>query len=75
MRPTDFDIQRLIDYIKGTCKSLDDAIYDVTDGEMTEEELTKEDHAAIDEEIFKASLDQILNDFGIDAHSFVYEKK
>jgi hypothetical protein len=48
MRPEDFDVQKLIEDLQGTCSSIDDHL---PEG-MNWENLTDEDHEAIDNEIF-----------------------
>ena len=48
MRPDDFDVQELINSLQGTCSSIDDHL---PEG-MNWEDLTNEDHEAIDNEIF-----------------------
>lgn len=52
MKPDDFDVQKIIDTCQGTCtESLQSALEYHYPG-MDEDELTGEDHAAIDNEIF-----------------------
>lgn len=48
MRPQDFDIQMLIDDLRGTCTEIQD---NLPEG-MDEMELTSEDHDCIDDQIF-----------------------
>lgn len=47
-RPIDFDIHQLVSDLTGTCKTIDEFL---PEG-MSEEDLTTEDHAHIDNEIF-----------------------
>lgn len=47
-RPTDFNVQTLIDDLQGSCATIEERL---PDG-MEWNDLTKEDHAAIDEDIF-----------------------
>lgn len=48
MRPSDFDIQKLIESLQGTCSTIEEHL---PEG-MEWVDLTKEDHEAIDAEIF-----------------------
>lgn len=51
MRPSDFNIQQIIEDLQGTCDTLQDAIsYRYPD--MDEMELTEEDHNQIENQIF-----------------------
>lgn len=43
----------LIDSLRGTCQSIDSALSKMIDGPKTEADLTQEDHAAIDDQIFE----------------------
>ncbi len=48
MRPADFDIQILIEDLQGTCSTIEDHLPEGMDWN----DLTTEDHEAIDNEIF-----------------------
>lgn len=48
MKPEDFDIQKLVEDLQGTCNNLSDAL---PEG-MEEDDLTEDDHDYIDNEIF-----------------------
>lgn len=48
MRPTNFDVHELIQSLQGTCTTTDEHL---PDG-MSWDDLTKEDHKTIDNEIF-----------------------
>lgn len=48
MRPADFDVNKLIEALQGTCTIIDDHLPD----EMEWSDLTSEDHAEIDDQIF-----------------------
>jgi len=48
MRPQDFDINKFVEDLQGTCQTLNDTL---PEG-MTDMDLTKEDHEYIDNEIF-----------------------
>lgn len=50
-KPENFDINRLIEYLQGTCNSLDGALSDLYPN-MDHMDLTSEDHDSIDNEIF-----------------------
>lgn len=52
MRPDSFDIKELIDHLRGTCLSIDEAL---SNFDMEEDDLNTEDHDAIDSEIFRCS--------------------
>lgn len=54
MRPEDFDIQKFIGHLQGTCKTLQEACQDFGE-DFQEEDLTTEDHEAIDSEIFRCT--------------------
>lgn len=49
MRPTDFDIQTVIDSVQGTCDTINDHL---PEG-MNDMDLTLEDHNSIDNQIFQ----------------------
>lgn len=51
-RPVDFDIQKIIDTLQGTCGDSIDSALEFHYPGMVEEDLTDEDHSAIDNEIF-----------------------
>ncbi len=48
-KPLDFEIEEFIEQLRGTCKT----IFELLPEGMGEEDLTKEDLQAIDEEIFR----------------------
>lgn len=48
MRPENFDVQKLVEDLQGTCKQLEEALPE----EMELNDLTEEDHEFIDNEIF-----------------------
>lgn len=48
MKPSNFDINEIISTLQGTCMTLDEAL---PEG-MSVDDLTQEDHDAIDNEIF-----------------------
>lgn len=50
-RPADFDVQKIIDYLQGTCNDLDASLRDFYP-EMEYEDLTDEDLQQIDNQIF-----------------------
>lgn len=52
MRPDDFDIHLVIESLQGTCGTIQGAIEDHYP-DMTELDLTSEDHDMIDNEIFE----------------------
>lgn len=52
MRAEDFDVVKLIENLQGTCETLDKVLESLYPG-MTSEDLTEDDHDAIDQEIFK----------------------
>lgn len=52
MRAEDFDVVKLIENLQGTCEALDKVLESLYPG-MTSEDLTEDDHDAIDQEIFK----------------------
>jgi hypothetical protein len=49
MRPVDFDIDKCIDDLRGSCQEIRDVLPD----EMSEDELTGAELSKIDQEIFK----------------------
>jgi len=51
MRPEIFEIDKLCEYLQGTYHTLQEGIHTFYP-EMSEEELTKEEHEQIDQEIF-----------------------
>ena len=53
-RPDNFDVDEFVHDIIGTCKTVDQ-ILDQTHEGMTEDDLTTEDHAHIDQEIFNCA--------------------
>ncbi len=53
IRPEGFDVQRVIQYLTGTCKSLDEALQELYG--VDDEVLTEADHEEIDGEIFRCS--------------------
>ena len=50
-RPEDFDVQKLIDYLQGTCNSLSDGIETIYPG-MDDMDLIQEDYDTMDNQIF-----------------------
>lgn len=54
MRPTDFDIQPIVDSLLGTCNTLQSALDDHYPG-MDEYDMTSSDHDALDNQIFLCS--------------------
>lgn len=48
MKPADFDIEELIDSLQGTCATISEKL-----PEEMEEDLTEQDHDAIDNRIFR----------------------
>lgn len=55
MKPENFDVQELIDYLQGTTNTLDDGMETLYSG-MDFEELTEEDHDQIDNQIFECEV-------------------
>ena len=53
MRAANFDVDQLIQYLQGSCKTLEEAIRDSYD--MSEGDLTEQDTDKIDSEIFLCS--------------------
>ena len=53
MRPENFNIDKLIEHLEGTCKTLDEGCQAF---DMTEDDLTTKDLEYIDEEIFKCDV-------------------
>lgn len=51
-RPENFDVQVLIDYLRGTCQSLAEGVAVCCEG-MDADDLTDEDTQTIDENIFR----------------------
>ena len=51
MKPEIFDIQQIIDYLQGTCNTLNEGVTTCYPN-MTEDDLTEDDHNAIDQDIF-----------------------
>ena len=51
MKAENFDVQALIDYLQGTCHSLNEGVSELYP-DMDENDLTEEDHADIDSQIF-----------------------
>ena len=47
------DITALIEYLQGSCKSLQEGIRAISDEEFTEDDLTSADYEEIDNEIFE----------------------
>ena len=52
MRAEDFDIDKLVLYLQGTCKTTSEGINDLYP-DMEEDDLTEEDVAHLDQEIFR----------------------
>jgi len=46
------EIEQIINYLQGTCKSIDDAIYDIFGEDRDINDLSAGDYASIDERIF-----------------------
>lgn len=51
-KPDNFDVSELIEYLQGTSMTLDEGVADLYEG-CDSEILTSDDHATIDNEIFK----------------------
>ena len=47
--------QELIEYLQGSCKTLNEGVSDITDGVFNEDDLTKNQIEEIDNEIFCCS--------------------
>jgi hypothetical protein len=47
------DIQELIDYLQGGCKTLNEGVSDISEGVLNESNLTIQQHEIIDSEIFR----------------------
>jgi len=52
MRPTDFDVNKIIETCQGTCTETLQSALDYHYPGMQEEELTEDDHNDIDDQIF-----------------------
>jgi len=52
IRPADFDINDVISFLQGTCKTLNEALVALYEVDGDENILTSEDHAVMDNEIF-----------------------
>ena len=56
MRHPEFDVQKVIDHLQGTCmNTVASALSELYDDIMFEEDLTDEDLAAIDNELFNCT--------------------
>ena len=54
MKPADFNLDTLIEYLKGTCKSMQEGVNSLYEG-MDEDDLAMSDIEAIEEEIGNCS--------------------
>ena len=52
MKPADFDVQKVIDYLQGTCNSIDSAVNELYP-DMNFEDLSGSDFNCIDNQIFE----------------------
>jgi len=52
MRPEDFDVQKVIDHLQGTCTETLTNTIEMFYPDMKEDDLTEEDHNDIDNQIF-----------------------
>lgn len=50
-RPENFDVDKVIEYLQGTCETLQDGV-ETFYPDMDEDDLTQEDHRKISNEIF-----------------------